>query len=58
MNTNLAQICAQIPLAGHVLIWISYLVWEYVLGKTKFGSSVGLFIETPINKLMAYLHLN
>ncbi len=52
---DLQQICEQLPPAAHVLIWIGVAVWEYGLGKTKFGSTVGLLIEQPLVWLKAKL---
>jgi hypothetical protein len=51
----LTMICQKLPQSTLVVIWILWALWEYVLGKTKFGSTVGLLIEAPINKLLAKL---
>lgn len=51
-NLSLQGVCEQLPPVGHVLIWIAVLVWEYGFGKTKWGSTAGLMIETPIKKIL------
>lgn len=48
---NLQQVCQQLPPWAHVGLWVVVLLWEYVLGKTKFGSTVSLFVETPLTKI-------
>jgi hypothetical protein len=54
---NLQQVCEQLPLTGHILVWVGYLFWEYVIGKTKFGSTLGVLIEAPIKKALNFLKL-
>jgi hypothetical protein len=41
---ELKQVCEQLPAWGHVILWIGVFMWEHGLGKTKFGSTIGLFI--------------
>lgn len=48
------QLCQKLPPSVIIVFWILYSLWEYGLGKTKWGSTVGLFIETPINKVFSY----
>lgn len=50
---QLTAVCQQLPPFMHLILWLAVLAWEYGLGKTQYGSSVGLFIETPLNKLLA-----
>lgn len=53
---NLQAICQKLPPEGHVLLWIVFFLWEYGLGKTTYGSSVGLFITKPITALLKKLN--
>ena len=48
----LMQTCLQLPPVAHLMVWISVMLWEYGLGKTKWGSTFGLLIETPLNALL------
>ena len=49
---DLKQVCEQLPTSVHVLIWIAVLVWERGLGRTKFGSTLGLLVDAPIKRLL------
>ena len=57
-NLNLQGVCEKLPPTAHILIWLAVLGWEYGLGKTSFGSSLELFVETPIKKVLAWLHIS
>ena len=52
---NLMNICAQLPPMVHFIIIAVVFIWEYVLGKTKFGSTVGLFIEHPLMAIWSWI---
>ena len=52
---TLQTVCDQLPQWAHVALWITVLLWEYGLGKTKFGSTVGIFVETPFKKLTNFV---
>ena len=55
IGMQLTTVCQQLPPFMHLALWLVVLAWEYGLGKTKYGSSIGLFIETPLNKFLAYV---
>ena len=48
---NIVSICAQLPPMVHFLIFTGVFIWEYALGKTKFGSTIGLIFEHPLTAL-------
>lgn len=54
---NLQNVCQQLPLPMHVLLWVAVLGWEYGLGKTKFGSTFGMAVETPVILVLKKLKL-
>jgi hypothetical protein len=41
----MSDICKGLPAWGHALVWIVILLWEFLLGKTKFKSTVSLFFN-------------
>lgn len=48
---NLSEICQKLPPAGHLFLWAGFFLWEAYLGKTRFGSSIGLiFPILRVNK--------
>lgn len=53
---DLSAICQKLPPAAHILLWGAFFLWEYCLGKTGFGSSLGLFITTPFAKVLKFLN--
>lgn len=55
---DLQLICEQLPPAAHVLIWGLVLLWEYGVGKTRFGSTIGLLVVSPITKALKWLKLD
>lgn len=46
---DLKAVCEGLPWYGHLGVWGSLLVWEFWLGKTRFGSTIGL-IFNPLKK--------
>lgn len=42
------SLCQTLPPAAPIVGFIVYSVWEYLIGKTKYGSTVGLLVEHPI----------
>lgn len=52
---DLTAICQKLPPSALALLWAGYAIWEYGIGKTKWGSSIGLFIEAPINATLKKL---
>ena len=52
------SLCQKIPSNYLYAFYVLYLVLEYILGKTKWGSAIGLLIETPINKVLSYFGIN
>lgn len=52
---NLQSICMKLPPAAHLMLWAGFLIWEYGLSKTSFGSTLGLMVETPIQKLTLFI---
>lgn len=54
---KLQYVCQQLPPFMHLILWLLVLAWEYGIGKTKYGSTLGLFIETPLNKALAYVNV-
>lgn len=44
---DLRTICQQLPPTAAVIGFAIYAVFEYLIGKTKFGSALGLLLEHP-----------
>ncbi len=53
---DLSVICQKLPRFGHALLWAAFFLWEHGLSKTKFGSSIGLFITHPTKAILGYFH--
>lgn len=41
------SLCSQLPQWLVITTFVGYQVFEWVMGKTKFGSMIGLVIEKP-----------
>lgn len=44
---SIQYLCQQMPNAALMIGYLLYLAWEWALGKTAFGSTIGLLIEHP-----------
>lgn len=49
------ELCQRLPPATMVIFYVLYATLEWFMGKTKFGSMIGLAIETPIAKVLKKL---
>ncbi len=45
---DVQTICQQLPQGFVIVIFIIYSAWEYFMGKTKYGSTVEMIFEHPI----------
>jgi ABC-type uncharacterized transport system permease subunit len=45
---NLMNICSTLPPSIHLAIIVLTFAWEYVMGKTNFGSTIGMVLEHPL----------
>lgn len=41
----MTEICAKIPTWAHPLVWIAVFAWEWLMGVTKFGSTIGVIVH-------------
>mgnify|MGYP006274072211 CR=1 FL=1 len=38
-------VCFEIPSYLHPLVWLAVFLWEWFMGETKFGSTIGLIVQ-------------
>ena len=48
---NLVDICQRLPPSAHAAVWAAFLLWEHGLGRTRYGSTIGLFLIAPFRWL-------
>lgn len=49
------QICQQLPSGAMVFGFIGYSAWEWFMGHTVFGSTLGLLVEHPLTTFMDWV---
>ena len=52
---SLHGLCFQMPNAAIGIGYALYVLSEYIMGKTRFGSWIGILIETPAKKLFRWV---
>ncbi len=50
---DVQEMCQQLPHSVVVFAFFAYPVWEYFMGKTKFGSTVEMILEHPLTWLLS-----
>ncbi len=50
----MSDLCRDLPWWGHILVFAAIFFWEFIMGVTKFGSTVRLII-TPLVSLFRRL---
>ena len=48
----LQQICTQLPNSVIVIGLLGYATFEWFMGNTSFGSTLGLVVESPLTWIM------
>lgn len=53
---NIQQLCQQLPNGALMIGFIVYTAWEWFLGRTVFGSTVGLVLVHPTIAFMRWMN--
>lgn len=49
------SLCSQLPQWLVVSTFVGYQIFEWIMGKTQFGSTIGLLIEAPLTKVFNWI---
>lgn len=51
----MSDLCRELPWWGHILVFVFIFLWEFLLGVTKFGSTVQMLFVDPILAIIEWL---
>lgn len=51
----MSDLCRDLPWWGHILVFVAIFFWEFLMGVTKFGSTIQVVFITPIVAMIKWL---